>query len=264
MSSFDEIEDSNAPLMEHLTELRQRLMWAFGCILVAFLILYTVSDTIFQILVWPYEWAKGEPINMIATAPHEQFFTYIKVALFGAIFCAFPIIATQIYMFVAPGLYKNEKKAFLPYLIATPILFLVGAMLVYFIVMPMAMQFFLSLEVTGDGNQIVLQTKVSEYLSFIMLLIMAFGFCFQLPVILTLLANAGFIDANWLRQKRKFAIVGVFLVAAFLTPPDPVTQIALAIPTLLLYEFSIWSVSLIDKKRENAKNEDDDDEDDDE
>ena len=182
---------------------------------------------------------------MIYTAPQEFFFTQVKLAIFGAIFIAFPVIASQIYMFVAPGLYRNERQAFLPYLIATPILFLLGAALVYFVAMPLAMKFFLSMQQTGDTQvQIHLTAKVSEYLSLIMALILGFGICFQLPVLLTLLARAGLITADGLKRYRRHAILGVFVVAAVLTPPDPISQISLAIPTILLYELSIFAVKI--------------------
>ena len=263
-----EIDASKAPLLEHLKELRQRLIWSMLGITVGFLICFYFSTDLYHFLTGPYRQAVGEntPIEMIFTAPQEWFFTQLKLSLFGAFFLAFPILASQIYMFVAPGLYKHEKGAFLPYLIATPILFVAGAAIVYYVVMPLAMSFFLGMQQTAGQGQVTIQlmARVSEYLSLIMTLILAFGFCFQLPVLLTLLARAGFTTAQGLREKRKYAVVGVFAVAAFLTPPDPISQIGLAIPTLLLYELSILSVVYVEKQRaerEAAYDDDDDDED---
>ncbi len=258
--SQDDIEASKAPLIEHLIELRSRLVKALIAIAIAFVACFVVADIIFNILLVPYEQAVGEvaDLELIYTAPQEYFFTQMKLALFGALFLAFPVIAVQIYMFVAPGLYRHERRAFLPYLVATPILFAIGTALVYFVVMPLAMTFFLSLEQQGDGvATIKLVARVSEYLGLIMTLIFAFGLVFQLPVALTLLARAGLATADGLAGKRKYAILLTFVAAAVLTPPDPVSQIGLAIPTLLLYEISIYSVRLVERKRadEEAKRE---------
>ena len=250
----DEIDASKAPLMEHLIELRQRLVYALVAVFVAFAFCFFFAKDIYNILVVPYRWAAGADakIDMIYTAPHEFFFTQVKLALFGAVFIAFPVIANQIYKFVAPGLYLNERAAFRPYLIATPVLFLLGACLVYFVVMPLAMTFFLSMEWRTGDVQIHLQAKVSEYLSLIMALILGFGAIFQLPVILTLLARAGMLDGQTLREKRRWAILGVFVVAAILTPPDPISQISMALPTILLYEVSIIAVDRVAKARRDA------------
>jgi len=253
--SQDDIDATKAPLMDHLIELRKRLMWSIVAIFVGFLACFYFAKQIYNILLRPYRQAVGfdTPIELIYTAPQEFFFTELRLALFGAIFLAFPVVAAQLYMFVAPGLYKNERKAFLPFLLATPILFILGGALVYFLVMPLAMTFFLSMQQTGDNLvQIQLTARVSEYLSLIMTLMLAFGICFQLPVLLMLLARAGLVTSDWLKSKRKYAIVGVFALAAFLTPPDPISQIGLALPTLLLFELSIWAIKWVEKKRQTS------------
>ena len=254
----DEIDKSSAPLIEHLIELRSRLMWSIGGFFIAFLVCFFFAKQLFNILVIPFQWAvhwaglADQKVELIYTAPQEFFFTQIKLAMFGGLVVAFPLIAAQIYKFVAPGLYKNERSAFLPFLIASPILFLMGGALVYFFFTPMVMWFFLAMQQTGgDGEvQISLLPKVSEYLSLIMTLIFSFGLVFQLPVVTTLMARVGLLSSAALADKRKWAIVIAFIVAAVLTPPDPVSQIGLAVPTIILYEVSIWAARMVERKRE--------------
>jgi len=247
----DEIEASKAPLLDHLIELRQRLIHALIGIGAGFVLCFYFATQIYNLLVWPYQVARGpgQKVEMIFTAPHEFLFTKLKLALFGAVFLAFPLIAFQIYKFVAPGLYKNERQAFRPYLVATFLLFILGALVVYFIVMPLAMTFFLSMEQTGGPVEIQLQAKVSEYLSLIMTLILGFGIMFQLPVVLTLLAQAGIIGGRQLRQFRRYAIVAITAAAGLLSPPDPFSMIAMALPTILLYEAAILAVDRVEKAR---------------
>lgn len=222
MDEEDELKGSEAPLLDHLIELRKRLIYSVIAIAVIFVGCFAFAQPIYNLLTLPFVWAAGgvENVQMITTSPQEQFFTNMNVALFGALFLGFPFIATQIYMFVAPGLYKKERAAFIPYLIATPIFFLAGAAMVYFVVGPMALHFFLGMQQLGDGQvRIELQTRVSEYLGFIMTLIFAFGICFQLPIVLTLLARIELINTGHLAKGRRYAIVIILALAALLTPP---------------------------------------------
>lgn len=282
----DEIEASRAPLLDHLIELRTRLIICVVAIAAAFGVCFAFVKPIFLFLVRPFTVAEGlkavqdsgghhgsfdlllalvgikkvpaaslADITLQATAPLEQFFTNIKLAAFGAIILAFPIIAWQLYRFVAPGLYKKERNAFLPFLIASPVLFLMGASLVYYVMLPFVLWFSLSQQIVGEGVKVVLQTRVSEYLTLVTTLLLAFGLSFQLPVVLSLGGLAGLVDSKMLRGGRRYAIVAVFVVAAIVTPPDPISQITLAVPLCLLYEISIWCVWLIERRRKREDEE---------
>tara|TARA_B100000575_G_C23010260_1_gene581940 strand:+ start:147 stop:914 length:768 start_codon:yes stop_codon:yes gene_type:complete len=245
--------DSNS-FTSHFVELRSRLLNSIIFIFVVFIISYFFAEQIYNFLVEPYANAVKDDKSsrrLIFTALHETFITYIKVAFFSAIFIGSPVLLIQIYKFIAPGLYKNEKKAILPYLVSTPILFLLGGFLVYYLVMPLAIKFFLSFETLGTKSTlpIQLEAKVNEYLSLIMRLIFAFGISFQLPILLNLLARIGVVNSHYLKTRRRYVIVIIFALAAILTPPDPITQVGLAIPLLLLYELSIFTVRFIEKKK---------------
>jgi sec-independent protein translocase protein TatC len=252
-------EQNNTGFTSHLTELRKRLIHSLVFLSVLFVICYFFSEYIYGFLVDPYAQAvknDGLERRLIFTALQETFLTYLKVSFFAAFFVTSPFILIQIWKFIAPGLYEHEKSAIMPYLIITPILFLLGGMLVYYLVMPLAIKFFLSFESSGVSTNlpIQLEAKVNEYLSLVMKLIFAFGLSFQLPVVLSLLARIGFVDSKYLKDRRKYFIVIIFAAAAILTPPDPITQIGLAIPLLILYELSIYSVKIIEKKIKEKEN----------
>ena len=245
----------NNSFTSHFIELRSRLLNSLIFIFIVFVVSYIFAEQIYKFLVEPYASAvKDDQISrrLIFTALHETFITYIKVAFFSAIFLGSPVLLIQIYKFIAPGLYKNEKKALLPYLISTPLLFLLGGLLVYYLVMPLAIKFFLSFESIGSNTSlpIQLEAKVNEYLSLIMRLIFAFGISFQLPILLNLLARIGVVNSEYLKKRRRYVVVIIFTIAAILTPPDPITQVGLAIPLLLLYELSIFTVRFTEKKKE--------------
>ena len=248
-------DENDGGFVSHLTELRKRLINSFIFLIIFFIICYFFAEYIYGFLVDPYAEASKEgniERRLIFTALQETFLTYLKVAFFASFFVTSPFILIQIWKFIAPGLYDHEKSAIMPYLVLTPILFFLGGALVYYLVMPLAIKFFLSFESSGLSTNlpIQLEAKVSEYLSLVMKLIFAFGLSFQLPVVLSLLARIGVINSTFLKERRKYVVVMIFAAAAILTPPDPITQIGLAVPLLILYELSIFSVNIIERKAE--------------
>ncbi len=250
----DTINDKPMPLLDHLMELRRRLMWSAAAFMICFVVCYYFSSQIYFFLAKPLATVlreQGQPDpHLIYTQLYEAFFTRIKVAFFGAAFVAFPIIANQIWMFVAPGLYRSEKRALLPFLLATPVLFLLGAALAYYFVFPFAWRFFASFQSPsgGGGVPIELLPRVSEYLDLVMKLIFALGLTFELPVLLTLLAKVGIVSSKGLKRFRRYAYVGMFVVAAILAPPDVITQTGLALPLIALYEISIIAAKMVEPK----------------
>lgn len=250
----DPVEEHKMPLLAHLVELRQRLIYSIAAFLICFCVAYYFAVPIFEFLTLPLQHvfaAKPEAHRLIFTAPTEAFFTYVKVAFFTAAFVSFPVIASQVWLFVAPGLYKHERAAFLPFLIATPIMFLIGASLLYFMILPLALKFFTSFEIpAGEGVlPIQLEAKMSEYLSLVMTLILAFGISFELPVLLTLLVKVGILTSEALASKRRYAIVGIVAFAGLVTPPDVFSQLSLAVPMYLLYEGTIFISRRIERNR---------------
>jgi sec-independent protein translocase protein TatC len=242
-------EDVKMPLMEHLTELRTRLLYSFAGFIIAFVVCFYFWKPVLDVITLPLEracLAQGKPCPVIYTSLIEPFFTQVKIGAFAALCITFPLIAAQIYKFLAPGLYKNERLALVPFLVATPIMFAVGATFLYFVLLPMALHFFVGYQQYAN---IELMPKIGEYIDLVMKLVFAFGLCFELPVILTLLAKVGIVSSQGLRDKRRYAIIIVTVVAAVFTPPDAISMVSLAVPMIALYEISIWLAKGVEKKR---------------
>jgi sec-independent protein translocase protein TatC len=252
----EDIDASEAPLLDHLLELRTRLIYCVAGFFLTFIVSFFFSSDILGLLILPFKWGTGTDVGLISIKLLGVFLVKLKIAMFGGMFISFPLIATQLYRFVAPGLYKNERQALFPYLIATPIFFVLGASLVYFFLLPVAIHFFYGLAAStgGDGqNAIQLMPDVEAYLDFVMMLILAFGLTFQLPVVLTLLGHIGVVSYEMLTKGRRFAIVGVCALAAFITPPDPISMIAMAVPLMGLYEVAVLAVRFLESRRAKAQ-----------